>query len=36
LKQFEVSDDVFMVRQLNAQDLKNIKGELIYPEPFFS
>jgi predicted N-acetyltransferase YhbS len=36
LKQFEVSDDVFMVRELNDGELKNIKGDLIYPEPFFS
>ncbi|QYR19046.1 N-acetyltransferase [Paenibacillus sp. sptzw28] len=36
LRQFEVSDDVFMVRELKDGDLKNLKGELLYPEPFFS
>ncbi|WP_337100038.1 GNAT family N-acetyltransferase [Paenibacillus sp. YIM B09110] len=35
LKQFEVSDDVFMVCELQENALKRIKGELIYPSAFF-
>lgn len=35
LKQFEVSDDVFMVCELKEGELQKIKGELIYPPSFF-
>jgi putative acetyltransferase len=34
LRQFEVSDKVFMVCELVEGALRNIKGELIYPEAF--
>lgn len=36
LKQFKVSDEVFMVCELIAGELDRIKGELIYPKSFFS
>lgn len=35
LKQFKVSDEVFMVFELKPGELNKIKGELIYPESFF-
>jgi predicted N-acetyltransferase YhbS len=36
LKQFEVPDDVFMVRELQADALRSIQGELRYPAAFFT
>jgi putative acetyltransferase len=36
LKQFEVSDDVFMVYELEEGKLQEIRGELQYPSAFFS
>lgn len=35
LKQFNVSDNVFMVFELPEGKTKRIKGELRYPKPFF-
>lgn len=35
LKQFEVSDDVFMVYELRENELQRIQGELKYPAAFF-
>ncbi|WP_340008564.1 N-acetyltransferase [Paenibacillus sp. FSL K6-0276] len=35
LKQFEVSDNVFMVCELKEGALQKVKGELIYPKSFF-
>lgn len=35
LKQFDVPDEVFMVCELKAGELQNIKGELKYPISFF-
>lgn len=35
LKQFEVPDDVFMVYEVEAGQLKDIQGELKYPQAFF-
>lgn len=35
LKQFEVSDEVFMVCELIEGELDRVKGELKYPETFF-
>jgi putative acetyltransferase len=36
LKQFIVRDEVFMVCELFEGELNKVKGELIYPESFFS
>jgi putative acetyltransferase len=36
LIQFKVPDDVFMVCELREGELNKIKGELIYPQSFFS
>jgi len=36
LRQFEVPDEVFMVRELIEGALKNMKGELQYPDAFVS
>lgn len=36
LRQFEVSDNVFMVYELIEGSLKTINGELMYPKAFFS
>lgn len=35
LKQFEVPDEVFMVYEVEAGKLREIQGELKYPEAFF-
>ncbi|GFN33516.1 GNAT family N-acetyltransferase [Paenibacillus xylaniclasticus] len=35
LKQFPVSDDVFMVLELRDGALRDIQGELVYPGAFF-
>ncbi|WP_239616795.1 GNAT family N-acetyltransferase [Cohnella mopanensis] len=35
VKQFEVSDDDFMVCELTENALDSIKGELVYPNSFF-
>lgn len=35
LKQFQVSDDVFMVCELKEHELGRVKGELRYPKAFF-
>lgn len=35
LKQFEVSEEVFMVCELKAGERKKLKGELKYPPTFF-
>lgn len=35
LKQFEVSDDVFMVCEIKEDELLRIQGELQYPAAFF-
>lgn len=35
LKQFNVSDDVFMVFELTEGKIKRSKGELRYPKSFF-
>lgn len=35
LNQFEVPDDVFMVYEVEAGSLKEIQGELKYPQAFF-
>lgn len=36
LKQFKVSDEVFMVYEVGDDALQKIKGELKYPKAFFS
>jgi putative acetyltransferase len=36
LKQFEVSDEVFMVYEVEDGKLEEISGELLYPAAFFS
>lgn len=35
LRQFHVSDDVFMVYEVQEGALENIQGELLYPDAFF-
>lgn len=35
LKQYNVPNDVFMVKELGEGELKKLSGELIYPKSFF-
>ncbi|MBM6617450.1 GNAT family N-acetyltransferase [Bacillus suaedaesalsae] len=35
LKQYNVPNDVFMVKELREGDLLKVSGELLYPESFF-